>query len=239
MRMTAWNIVKGRAKFLRKSIKATFSADRSECPLCGHRGLFIHSGTPPVMDSGCPSCGSAPRQRLLALFQDRNQLIEPNREILHFAAEASLLPMILRTDPERYVTADIKSGFDLKLNIEQIDLPSASFDCVLCLHVLEHVDDKQALAEINRILRPNGILIAMVPIIEGWDKTYENPAIIDWRSRKRHFGGGTHVRFYGRDFRDRIRDAGFAQVDEYTGTPEDDLRYALTRGERIFLAIKR
>jgi SAM-dependent methyltransferase len=238
MRMTIWNLVKGRAKFLRKSVKATFSADRYECSLCGYRGAFVHAGTPAVMDAGCPSCLSGSRQRLLAIAQDRNQLISREREILHFAAESSLRPMIRRTDPKRYVTADIRKGFDLQLNIEQIALPSASFDCVICSHVLEHVDDKLALAEIHRILRPAGILIAMVPIIEGWEATYENPAILDWHARKRHFGGGTHVRFYGRDFRDRIRDAGFARIDEYTGSPEDILRYGLSRGERIFVAVK-
>ena len=146
--------------------------------------------------------------------------------------------MILPTEPRRYVTADIKDGFDLKLNIEQIEQPDASFDCVICLHVLEHVDDKRALAEINRILRKGGMLIVMVPIIEGWDVTYENPEVLDWNARKRHFGGGTHVRFYGKDFRDRIRSAGFPKIEEHTATPEEVMRHALTRGERIFLAFK-
>lgn len=175
---------------------------------------------------------------MLAIAQDRNALVGRNKEILHFAAETSLRPMVRGTDPKRYVTADIRSGFDLRLNIEQIDLPSESFDCVICSHVLEHVDDKLALVEIRRVLRESGILIAMVPIIEGWETTYENPAILDWHARKKHFGGGTHVRFYGKDFRDRLWEAGFAKVDEYTGSPQDILRYALSRGERIFVAVK-
>jgi len=52
-------------------------------------------------------------------------------------------------------------------------------ESVLCSHVLEHVNDTKALKSINRILKPKGKLIAMVPICEGWEKTYENIAIKD------------------------------------------------------------
>lgn len=43
-------------------------------------------------------------------------------------------------------------------------IPDESYDCALSLEVLEHVQDpRQALREIHRILRPNGILIVSVP----------------------------------------------------------------------------
>jgi predicted SAM-dependent methyltransferase len=100
--------------------------------------------------------------------------------------------------------------------------------------VLEHVNDRLALAHLHRVLRPGGVLIAMVPIVEGWDRTYENATITTRKDRKQHFDGATHVRYYGRDFRDRIVDAGFG-VREYTSTPEQAIRYRLQRGERIFV----
>lgn len=41
--------------------------------------------------------------------------------------------------------------------VEDLDVPAASFDLVLCTQVLEHVDDpKRALEEITRVLRPGG-----------------------------------------------------------------------------------
>jgi SAM-dependent methyltransferase len=100
--------------------------------------------------------------------------------------------------------------------------------------VLEHVNDKAALANMHRVLRPGGTLIAMVPIVDGWEKTYENPAITSSYDRERHFGQGNHLRYYGRDFPDRIAEAGFT-VSDYTGTPEEVIRYRLTRGERVFV----
>ncbi len=49
-----------------------------------------------------------------------------------------------------------------------LDLPfgTATFDCVLCLDVLEHVpqpDQRRAVAELHRVLRPGGRLIASLP----------------------------------------------------------------------------
>jgi len=49
--------------------------------------------------------------------------------------------------------------------------PSSFFDLVICSHVLEHVpDDRAALAEIRRVLRPSGHAILFVPVEpEGFD----------------------------------------------------------------------
>ena len=43
----------------------------------------------------------------------------------------------------------------------------------------------------------------MVPIIEGWEETYEDKSINE-NNRCIHYGQGDHVRFYGKDFRQRI-----------------------------------
>jgi len=133
------------------------------------------------------------------------------------------------------VTADLfMEGVDFKLNIEAIDLPDALFDVIVCNHVLEHVDDKRALAEMYRILKPNGFCIITVPIIESWDKTYENAAVHTESERFMHFGQSDHIRIYGRDFRDRIKGAGFS-IEEFTGTGDDCVKYGLMRGERVFI----
>lgn len=58
---------------------------------------------------------------------------------------------------------------DLDLDVCAIDLPDASFDCVICLEVLEHVADPFAAAlELQRILRPGGSLFLTVPFLHPY-----------------------------------------------------------------------
>jgi hypothetical protein len=93
------------------------------------------------------------------------------------------------------------------------------------------------MAEMHRILRPGGKLIAMVPIVEAWDRTYENSAITSESDRDLHFGQYDHVRFYGRDFTQRLEAAGF-EVVAWTATPLECVTYGLQRGEKVFVATK-
>lgn len=41
--------------------------------------------------------------------------------------------------------------------------PANTFDMIVCSDVLEHIPDKKAIAEIYRILKPNGVFILTVP----------------------------------------------------------------------------
>jgi len=53
-------------------------------------------------------------------------------------------------------------------NASRLDFDDNSFDKILCSEVLEHLkDDKGALDEIYRILKPNGILVLTVPCTKG------------------------------------------------------------------------
>jgi SAM-dependent methyltransferase len=207
------------------------------CNLCGYQGRFQSAGRPRRIDARCPRCGSAERYRLLALWLDRDGASLRQANVLHFAPEAGLASL-LKTRVGRYQSADIAPGrADLVLNIEAIAAAEASYDCVVCSHVLEHVDDKKALAEIYRVLKPGGIALIMLPVIEGWATTYENPQVTSPEDRKRHYGQSDHVRWYGADVRDRIRAAGFA-LSEFTAEGPDVLTYALQRGEKVFIATK-
>jgi SAM-dependent methyltransferase len=227
-------------EFLRRALGISGSKGASFpriCNVCGYRGRFQAAGKPRRIDARCPRCGSAERYRLLALWLDREGEFLKTAHVLHFAPEAGLAAM-LKSRVGRYESGDIAPGkADRVLNIEAIAAPDASYDCVLCSHVLEHVDDRQALLEIHRVLKPGGIVLIMLPIIEGWSKTYENPNVLSPEDRKRHYGQSDHVRYYGADVRDRIRGAGF-QLAEFTAEGPDVLTYALQRGEKVFIARK-
>jgi SAM-dependent methyltransferase len=205
------------------------------CSVCGYRGRFQAAGRPRRIDARCPKCGSAERIRLLALWLQRHGQTLQEAEALHFAPEPGLAKM-LKARIGRYRSADITPGrADMVLDIEAIEMPETSLDCVVCSHVLEHVDDRKALAEIYRVLKPGGVALIMLPVIEGWAKTYENISVTSAEERKRHYGQSDHLRYYGADVRDRIRSAGFA-LEEFTAEGEDVLTYALQRGEKVFIA---
>lgn len=202
------------------------------CPVCGHKGPFRPFGG--RRDARCPSCRTLERHRFLKLVTEREPVIRGR--LLHFAPEAAVAGF-LRADAEEYVSADLMAAADLKLNIEALDLPDRAFDTILCSHVLEHVDDAKALAELYRVLNPGGVAILAVPLVDGWEETYEDPSIRSPAERRLHFGQHDHVRIYGRDFRARVRAAGFT-LEERTALGPDCVRHALIRGDKIFLATR-
>ena len=211
-----------------------------QCPLCGHKGMFRAHGLPPRFDACCPACGSLERHRLLSfyLLQHAESLLA-GRRVLHFAPEPCITEMLRSFPLASYVTADLfEPDADERLNIEEIGKPHASFDLVLCSHVLEHVDDRRALSEIHRVLAPGGTVVLMVPIVEAWTHTYEDDGIRGHHERELHFNQRDHLRYYGRDFRARIRDTGFKELSEFTAYGDIAARYGLTRGETVFTARK-
>jgi SAM-dependent methyltransferase len=161
--------------------------------------------------------------------------------VLHIAAE-TIIERLFRKKfektPEDYRTADLFQPADIKLNIEDMSgIEDGAFGSVICNHVLEHVDDAKALREIHRILRRGGHLLSSVPLIDGWEHTYENPDIVDPQERELHFGQFDHLRMYGRDFIDRLRAPGFS-VEEITAEGEAVVKYGLLRGDKFFICTR-
>ena len=218
-------------------IKSQGTSDK-ECPVCGFTGFFTAWGSPPRWNARCPSCGSLERHRHLSLFLHKtSSIITTGAALLHFAPE-SFIAALLKRSNINYVSADLaRDDVDLKLNIENIDIGDDQYDIIVCSHVLEHVDDKRALSELRRILKPNGKLILMVPVTEGCDTTYEDDTIKDSSERLIHFGDPDHVRVYGTDLIQRLTDAGF-QVRVYTAFGKEAVKYGLIMGDKVFLCTK-
>jgi SAM-dependent methyltransferase len=221
-------------KQLSRSFRRSIGKFPRECVLCGYHGRFLGYGYPYVCDVYCPHCGSLERHRLLALAE-RERNFFTGKDVLHFAPEAPITRLVRDRATKSYVTADLfAAGVDRRENIEALTIEDDSFDIVICLHVLEHVDDRAAISELHRVLRPGGTLIAMFPIVEGWDRTFEDPTKSTPTDRLLYFGQHDHVRFFGRDARLRLAAPGF-EVDEVTAVEPAVSRYGLTRGEKIFI----
>lgn len=210
------------------------------CNLCGFRGLFHAIGHPVRYDAVCPRCKSRERARLFALMLAAHPELGASARTIHFAPEPLLRGEIERRARE-YRTADLhRADCDMRLDIEQLDLPDDSVDLFVANHILEHVDHRKALAELHRCLAPSGIAVVTSPVVEGWPETYENPEVAAGESdsgRVLHFGWPDHLRWFGRDLRRRFSEAGFA-LEEFTATGEECVRYGLVRGEAVFLARK-
>jgi len=208
-----------------------------QCNICGYAGAFYPVGTPPRLDAGCPSCKSLERHRLVKLWADENPAQLQGRTILHFAPERAVGSFIAPL-AAKYITADIDArNVDHQVNVEDIAFAEGFCDVILCSHVLEHVDDRKALAELYRILRPGGLLLMMTPVNWAWDKTYENPAITSERDRLLHFGQNDHVRYFGADIVSRIETAGFRVALVRSLEPAVS-RHGLLRSDVLFLCSK-
>jgi SAM-dependent methyltransferase len=225
-------------------VKASYVASRLKlptmyrrtCNICGYEGYFGPAEKGTRVDARCPRCRSVERYRLFKMWLDANRERMSGANVLHFAPEVSMIDLI-KSVAGGYRSADIRPGrADIVLNIENMDLPDASIDCIVCSHVLEHIDDRKALAEFGRVLKPGGFALIMVPLVAGWAHTYENPNVKTVEERTLHYGKD-HIRFYGADIRDRIRAAGL-QLEEFTAEGEAVIRYSLTRGEKIFVATR-
>jgi SAM-dependent methyltransferase len=217
-----------------------FSAGRLPrfCPICGYDGVMIAVGHPPRWDARCASCGSRERHRLLWLWATHggsNRLV--GKRILHFAPEEALR-QALRDNP-RYETADlVQRGVTHQVDITQLPMASETYDVVIANHVLEHVDDDgQAMRELFRVLLPGGIALLTTPINPTRQETYEDAGITDPVERRAHFNAPDHRRFYGLDFADRLKDAGFS-VETFRMTPAEEVTFGLLPMEWLYVATR-
>jgi SAM-dependent methyltransferase len=108
---------------------------------------------------------------------------------------------------------------------------------VICNHVLEHVDDDaKAMSEILRVLKPGAIAILLVPLDFSLHKTYEDPGITSPKERTKHFGQYDHVRLYGLDFPERLKQVGFVIPDKnFLDELEEDIKVRFALPEKEFM----
>ncbi len=191
-----------------------------------------------------PSTLSLERHRLLWLYlKNKTDFFKAPLKVLHFAPEQAFLSRFRKLKNLDYTTTDLNSPIaDIKADICDLPFDDDSFDFIICNHVLEHIpDDRKAMFELFRILKPGGRAILQIPQDMEREETYEDPSITDPKEREKHFGQYDHVRVYGRDYFDRLRSVGFKveEVDYTSALSDEEIdRYRLAKGEIIPLVIK-
>jgi len=190
-----------------------YTGNKYECPICqgNYRALLPAGNQKERLNSKCPRCRSLERHRLIWLYlKKRTNFCNVDLKVLYVAPEYCFIQKFDSLKNIDYLSIDLESPLAMrKMDITDLNLADSSFDCIICLHVLEHVEnDSAAIKEFYRILRPKGWAILQVPILRKM--TFEDPKINTKEARLKHFGQEDHVREYGLDFKDRLEDSGFS-----------------------------
>lgn len=191
-----------------------------------------------------PSTLSLERHRLLWLYlKTETNFFSAQSKVLHFAPEQCFLNRFKDMKNLDYTTTDLISPIaDVKADICDLPFEDHTYDVIFCNHVLEHIpDDKKAMQELFRVMKPGGYGIFQVPQDMSREHTFEDDSITNKKERAKIFGQYDHVRVYGRDYFDKLRAIGFnVEEVDLSKTLSDDAfdKYCLAKGEIIPVVYK-
>ncbi|RAJ06824.1 methyltransferase family protein [Chitinophaga skermanii] len=225
-----------------------YHGNKVACPCCkGNFSQFLPAGANRRLVQ-CPTCRSNERDRILWMYLDKHpHFIAPGKKVLHIAPEAIFHKRLSRIKGLDYTTGDkFAQSFENTypkgtIYIDLTDMQhiaAHTYDVILCSHVLEYIEeDRKAMREILRVLKPNGIALMQVPIKAGLDVTHEDYSITDPAERVLIYGDPGHIRFYGADYQERLMAEGFEpqfipittlfsdeEIDKYCLNPNDTLQ---------------
>jgi len=177
----------------------------------------------------------------LYLKMKTNLLDGEKKRFLHVAPEPCISSLVRRHRYIDYFTADLCEGSAMvQMDIASLPFHTGAFNAIYCSHVLEHVpEDRKAIAELCRVLKPDGWAILQVPIVG--DVAFEDPTATTPERRTKLFGQHDHVRRYGKDFKCRLEASGFTvSVDGFARqfSDREQKRWGLKRDEDIYFCRK-
>jgi len=182
------------------------------CPICSWHGRWFLPGgaaNKRRFDCRCPNCASVERHRLAFLVAEKCTNLDFS-SVIHVAPEREL-SIWLRSKSNKYLSIDLYSEAMAKMDITDLKLADNSQTLIWASNVLEHVeDDRRAIAEMYRVLVPNGVAYIQVPIWRA--KTFEDYTIVSPEKRLEFFYQRDHVRLYGLDIVDRFGEVGFSST---------------------------
>ncbi|MDA9343681.1 class I SAM-dependent methyltransferase [Algibacter sp.] len=186
----------------------------------------------------CPFCGSLSRNRRLWKLVNEDHALKG--KLLHFSPSRNLYRRLKKDKNINYYSTDFEDEFlaDYKFNITRITQSDATFDTIICYHILEHImDDRKAIAELYRVLKPNGNIYIQTPFKEG--DTYEDDSIILPEERLNSFGQDDHVRIYSRDgLKNRLKKNGFKVKEKTFQLIEENYYFGFKSPETVLIAKK-
>ena len=187
-------------------------SERQSCPVCGWRGRRFRTFISPdtvIPASICPQCGSFDRHRHLVLGM--REMLDGGRRIPRSLLGLSLSPAMSYLLAHEGLGRCFRSDYDLRdhrhapdaaIDLTAAGFRDASFEWVICSHVLEHIPDvDRAIDELARILRPGGVAWIQVAYRDELAESRRIP--LD----PHDFDG--HAWRFGRDFGARLARPGW------------------------------
>ncbi|MEN3322623.1 methyltransferase domain-containing protein [Mariniflexile soesokkakense] len=220
----------------RKFYGVFYSGNKHECNVCSNKlRTFIQLESHELL---CPFCGSLSRNRRLWELLKKDKHLNGN--LLHFSPSRSLYRSLKKIESIDYYSSDFENEFlaDYKFDITSIDQEDNKFNTIICYHILEHiVDDKKALNELYRVLKPGGTIFIQTPFKEG--SIYENFSIVLPKDRLKHFGQDDHVRIYSvNGLKERLKTAGFKTEEKTFNNQGNGFYFGFNSQETVLIATK-
>jgi SAM-dependent methyltransferase len=135
--------------------------DAVRCPCCGRSfRRFID-----YPSAYCAGCGAYERHRLLCLYLDPHPELVAG-DVLQVGPEATVIARY-GGNAESWLSVDLDPAHplgDQVMDVMDLALEDASFDLVLCAHVIDLVADRdKAVHELHRVTRPGGTALIQSP----------------------------------------------------------------------------
>ena len=236
-----------------KSRWLTFAlkGDNVECPCCNHRFVtFLPAGINKRANAKCAHCESLERHRAIWLYLlQKTDFFQKPAQVLNVAPENvfynkfSNLPNIAYFPIDKYPEKITNRKKIFEMDVADLKFCDNTFDVIICSYVLEEVtEDRKALKELHRVLKPGGWAILNSPVDKTRARTFEDFSVTDPQKRLKLFGQPNNVRLYGRDYIDRLFDAGFeVKVVDHSDTFDHNQRfkYGLKEGDEIYHCYKK
>lgn len=196
---------------------------RVTCDFCGWTGRQFKTfvvGASCRRGAVCPRCLSLERHReFIVLFRRVRPLFGERIRVLDIAPTLAFSELCRAAPDIDYVSVDRESELAMLLgDVQWLPFRPGVFDFVLCSHVLDYVkDDRRGMREIHAVLKDGGMAILEQDFrpdqpTQEWNGP--RPEELD------------RIRQYGRDYPDRLAEAGF------------HLRRAGMGTQPVFLAFK-
>jgi SAM-dependent methyltransferase len=197
-----------------------YAGHKVYCPCCnGNFSQFMEVG-PKRQPMLCPRCRSNDRDRFFWLYLEKNpRFLKSGIKLLHVSPETIYYRRFKKIPDVQYVAGDkfvLQFGSTYPKDTIYLDITNMpeiadnSFDFIYCSHVLEYIkEDRKSLHELFRVLKPGAKAIISVPINHGHYQTLEDPNVTDPAEQERLYGDTGHLRYYGEDYAERVKDAGF------------------------------